>query len=373
MSLDNTRRSFLRGLGIASTVGIAGCTGQSGTQGDSTTGSTTESGGSSGSSEFTMDVATAYKIGTTEHYPVMQEQFKKNVESETDGRIEVKLHPNGVLGAGSELAKKVQSGTVAAAQFSFSNFSPYASAVDLVNLPYFAGTNQQFVNLVTSDTWGSQVHDKVRQNGFEPLFYLVIDPRALALRNGIDDPIKTPSDVDGLKHRIPGSKILEQAWNLAGANPTPIAWGETPSAIQEGVADSLHVGPEALVAFGFEDLVSHVSLIDMVEDAQVYAMNKQWYDDLPSDLQTAVDKASEKTFKQNLEQVAKSRENSKSVLKEAGVEFYELTDSDLSKWKETVGYQRSKWDSYKKDLAGSMENFAKLETAMQSESEFNVN
>ncbi|MBX0297474.1 TRAP transporter substrate-binding protein [Haloarcula nitratireducens] len=301
----------------------------------------------------------------------MQQEFKKNVEEASNGQISVKLHPNGVLGSGSQLAQKVQSGTVQAAQFSFSNFSPYASAVDLVNLPYFAGTNQQFVNLVTSKAWEDNVHNKIRSNGFEPLFYLVIDPRAVGVGKG-KSKVMTPSDMKGYKHRIPGSEILKESWNMAGANPTPIPWGETPTAIEEGVADSLHVSIEAFVAFGFSDLVSHITRIKMVEDAQVYAMNRQWYQKLPDNLKEAVDTAAKQTFKANLDQVPKSRQESISQLEEAGVKIHDPSDSQIQKWKDKVGYQRSEWESWKKKLAGDMETFKALEKATEKQSEFEI-
>lgn len=369
-------------VGSAGLVALAGCGGSDNSEGSgdgsggsggdsdqSTTNNPTTS--TTGDSSYTMTVATAYKKGTTKVYPVMQEQFKKNIEEATDGRITVNLSSGGVLGTGGDLASKVQSGTVEVGQFSFSNFSPYASAVDLVNLPYFAGNNQQFVNLVTSDTWEQNVHNNVRENGFEPLFYLVIDPRALGVRKG-QEKVMVPSDMQDYKHRIPGSDILEEAWNMAGANPTPIAWGETPSAIEEGVADSLHVSVEAFVAFGFNDLISHITRIKMVEDAQVYAMNRGWYNELPSDLQDAVDEASKKTFQQNLKQVPKSRENSMSQLEEAGVQIHDPSDSQLQEWKDRVGYQRSEWDSWKTELAGDMETFNALEAATTEKSEFEV-
>ncbi|MFC6977114.1 TRAP transporter substrate-binding protein [Halomicroarcula sp. GCM10025709] len=372
------RRQYIKGVGAASSVALAGCSGEnqgsgSGDGGSGDGGSEQDGASTSnaGGTTYELNVATAYKLGTTEEYPVMQQAFKENVEEASDGRISVKLHPNGVLGAGTELAEKVQTGTVEAAQFSFSNFSPYASAVDLVNLPYFAGTNQQFVNLVTSDAWENNVHNNVRENGFEPLFYLVIDPRAIGVGKG-KDAVLTPEDMAGFKHRIPGSQILEEAWKMVGANPTPIAWGETPSAIEEGVADSLHVSIEAFVTFGFSDLVSHITRTQMVEDAQVYAMNEKWYSDLPSDLQSAVDDASEKTFQDNLNQVPKSRENSMAKLEEAGVEVHDLSDSQLQKWKDKAGYQRSEWDSWKKKLAGDMETFKKLEQAKEQKSDFEV-
>src|SRR3546814_11280295 len=74
--------------------------------------------------------------------------------------------------------------------------------------------------------------------------------------------------LQGLKVRVPGSKILQQYYRLAGANPTPVAWGETPTAIKQGVADALDPAVEALYAFGFKDILSWVTFNAPVPDSQ---------------------------------------------------------------------------------------------------------
>src|SRR3546814_2885223 len=84
-----------------------------------------------------MTVATEYRIGTTRSYPEMQLNVKENIQNASNGQIYVKLAPGGQLGVGTKLAEKMQSGTVPAGQVSLSNFSPFAPAVDLVNIPYW--------------------------------------------------------------------------------------------------------------------------------------------------------------------------------------------------------------------------------------------
>src|SRR3546814_15089484 len=103
-----------------------------------------------------------------------------------------------------------------------------------------------------------------------------------------------------------GSKILQQYYRLAGANPTPVAWGETPTAIKQGVADALDPAVEALYAFGFKDILSWVTFNAPVPDSQVYACNTQWLPGLPGDLRDALDYASEITFLQNTAKVPAS-------------------------------------------------------------------
>ena len=79
-----------------------------------------------------MTVATAYVLGASRSYPIMQLDLKENIQNSTSGKVYVKLAPGGQLGAGGGLAQKVQSGTIQVAQHSLSNFAPFASAVDLI-------------------------------------------------------------------------------------------------------------------------------------------------------------------------------------------------------------------------------------------------
>ncbi|WP_439522913.1 TRAP transporter substrate-binding protein [Marivita sp.] len=309
--------------------------------------------------DHVMTLATEYVIGTTRSYPMMQLDVKENLQNASNGKIYVKLAPGGQLGTGSALAQKVQGGTVNAGQFSLSNFAPFAPAVDLINMPYFCGANQRFVNLVTSDIWKTEVNALVEDRGFKPMFYFCIDPRVMAVRQG-GDAIITPADLQGVKFRVPGSQMLQQFYRMGGANPTPVAWGETPSAIKQGVADALDPAVGALYAFGFKDILSHVTFTQAVPDSQCYACNLEWYNTLPGDVQEAIEWASEMSFHQNLAKVPSSRTFAMAEMRKAGVEFHSLSDDQLAEWQDTVGYQRSEWDGFKTELAGSMDTFDKL-------------
>jgi len=313
--------------------------------------------------EHIMTLATAYVLGASRSYPIMQLDLKENIQNASNGKVYVRLAPGGQLGAGGALVQKVQSGTIQVAQHSLSNFAPFASAVDLINMPYFCGSNQRFTNLVTSDVWKSEVHPKVEASGFKPLFYVVIDPRVVAVRKGGAGAVLAPSDLAGVKFRVPGSKMLQQYYRMVGANPTPVAWGETPSAIKQGVADALDPSVGALYVFGFKDILSHVTFTQAVPDSQVYSMNLEWFNSMPGDVQEAIEFAGELTSHQNLAKVPSARNYAMAELRKSGVEFHSLTDDQLGEWKATGGYQLSEWDSFKTELAGSMDTFAKLEEA----------
>lgn len=322
--------------------------------------------------KHTMTIATAYVLGASRSYPIMQLDFKENIQNATAGEVYVKLAPAGQLGAGGALVQKVQSGTIQAAQHSLSNFAPFAPVVDLINLPYFCGANQRFVNLVNSEAWKQQVDPKIAAKGFKALFYVVIDPRVVAIRKGGAGAVLSPDDLKGVKFRVPGSKMLQQYYRLVGANPTPVAWGETPSAIKQGVADALDPSVGALYVFGFKDILSHVTFTQAVPDSQVYSCNLEWFNGLPKKVQDGITFASEVTAHQNLAKVPAARNYAMAELTKSGVQFHSLSDDQLAKWKEAGGYQRSEWASFKTELAGSMDVFDKLAEAAGTQGRYYV-
>lgn len=322
--------------------------------------------------KYTMTIATAYVLGASRGYPLMQLDFKENIQNFTKGQVYVKLVPGGQLGAGGALVQKVQQGTIQAAQHSLANFSPFAPIVDVVNIPFWCGENQKFINLVHSEAWRTEVNPKLEERGFKALWYVCIDPRLVAMRDGFNDIIKTPDQMAGIKFRVPGSKILQKFYRLLGANPTPIAWGETPSAIKQGVADALDTSVQALNIFGFKDVISSVTFIKSVPEAQVFSCNLKWFNSLPKEVQEQIDLASEVTSHQNLAKVPAARSYSIYELSRNNVKFYSPTADEMKQWHDKAGHQLPIWDDTKIELTGSLNTFNKLLEAANTKGKYYV-
>jgi TRAP-type C4-dicarboxylate transport system substrate-binding protein len=322
--------------------------------------------------KHTMIFATEYKEDAFLTYPIMQTQFKDNLETMSKGEVYVKLHPSGQLGVGGALAQKVQSGTIQGGSVSLSNFSPFTPVVDLINIPFWCGENQKFANLVTSAAWNNEITPKVTAKGYKPMFYFTVDPRTVAVRKGFGKIVKTPDDMRGMKMRVPGSKLLQQFYRLAGANPTVVAWGETPSALKQGVADGLDPAVGALFTFGFIDILEAITMVESVPDAQMFAANFKWFESLPKNMQTVFDDASAKTQAESFAQILVARKNSMDAMTKAGCKFYTPTAAEHQKWVEACGEQRAEWNDIKKELAGSIDMFDKLKAAANTKGPITV-
>jgi hypothetical protein len=67
-----------------------------------------------------------------------------------------------------------------------------------------------------------------------------------------------------------------------------------------------------------------------------------------------------------------ARNYAMAELTKAGVEFHSLTDAQLDQWKQAGGYQKSEWDTFKVELAGSMDIFNELENAANTRGRYYV-
>lgn len=313
--------------------------------------------------QHTMILGTAYAPGVSRSYPIMQLDFKENIQNASLGKIYVQLEPSGQVGASGALARNVQEATIQAGQCSISNFSPFAPEVDLINIPYWCSENQKFVNLVTSDTWIKEIHPKIEARGFKPLWYPCIDPRTLAVGQGVKEKITTPEQMRGIKFRIPNSTILQRLYRHLGAHPILVEWVEAANAIRLGSVDALDPSIGALYVFGFKNLLSQITFADIIQDAQMYFCNLEWYSQLPQPLKASIDFASEMTMRQNHAKVPAARAHAEMQMTSAGVKLNRLSPDEKTQWKEKVGAHLTIWDDVKKQLAGSLSQFDKFQEA----------
>jgi TRAP-type C4-dicarboxylate transport system substrate-binding protein len=98
------RRNFLK---IASTAGFTAAlvAGAAGTlwSTEAAAQSATEERDREAAAEHVMTIATAYVLGASRSYPIMQLDLKENIQNATNGKVYVKLAPGGQLGAGGAL------------------------------------------------------------------------------------------------------------------------------------------------------------------------------------------------------------------------------------------------------------------------------
>jgi len=156
-------------------------------------------------------------------------KFGEELAGLTDGRIKVEVYPNESLGKEMDLINGMQLGTadMTITGESLQNWAPMAA---LLAVPY-AYKSLEHMDSVASGKIGEQIKAQIIKNAHvRPIAYFARGPRDLTSNR----PIKTPSDLDGLKMRVPNVPLFVDVWKALGAQPTPMAFSEVFTSLQNG-------------------------------------------------------------------------------------------------------------------------------------------
>ena len=170
------------------------------------------------------------------------ENFADKVKEYTNGEIKIRIYPNAQLGTQRESVELVQSGGLALAKSNAAELEAFEPLYGVFNLPYIFKNEQHYYDVLTSDI-GDEVLNASKDKGFIGITYYDAGSRSFYAGK----PIKTPDDLKGMKIRVQPSPTAVKMVETLGANPTPIAFGELYTALQQGVVDGAENNESALV------------------------------------------------------------------------------------------------------------------------------
>ncbi|KUJ81307.1 TRAP transporter substrate-binding protein [Ruegeria profundi] len=186
-------------------------------------------------------------------------KFGDELNTLTDGRIAVEIFPNESLGKEIDLINGMQLGTVdmTITGESLQNWAPMAA---LLAVPY-AYASTEHMDEVASGEIGDQIEAQIVEKAqIRPIAYFARGPRNLTSNR----PIAHPDDLNGQKMRVPNVPLFVDVWSALGANPTPMAFSEVFTSLQNGTIGSQE-NPLALIrSANFNEVQSHVNLTQHV-------------------------------------------------------------------------------------------------------------
>lgn len=168
-------------------------------------------------------------------------KFGEELKAATEGRIEVEVFPNESLGKEMDLINGMQLGTadMTISGESLQNWAPMAA---LLAVPY-AYKSLDHMDSVASGEIGDQIKAEIIEKAqVRPIAYFARGPRNLTSNRAI----KSPDELDGLKLRVPNVPLFVDVWKSLGATPTPMAFSEVFTSLQNGTIDAQE-NPLALI------------------------------------------------------------------------------------------------------------------------------
>ena len=238
----------------------------------------------------------AYKLGhsVSEKHPyhLGAVRFKEIVEKETKGDVTVSVFPNNQLGTGErDLLEGLQLGTVDFYVGSTGPMSGFEKKFMLFDFP-FLFKSKRHVYGVLDGKIGAYVMGLLDKQGMKGLAWCENGFRHVT---NSKRPIAVPADAKGLKLRTMENKVHMAIWKALGADPTPMAWGEIFTALQQGTVDGQENPIPVIYTSKIYEVQKHLSLTGHVFSPAMIIMSKAKFDALPKEYQDIVLKADRKS------------------------------------------------------------------------------
>ncbi len=246
-------------------------------------------------------------------------KFAEELLALSGGRIEAEIFPNETLGKEMDVINGMQLGTadMTLAGESLQNWAPLAA---LIGLPY-AYKSLEDVDQVINGDIGKAIEDNiVEKSPVRPIGYFLRDARNLTSNR----PIKSPDELNGLKLRVSNVPLHVTVWRALGANPTPMAFSEVFTALQNGTIDAQE-NPLALIkSANFFEVQDYVNLTEHVRSWLYIIIADRTWDKLSEKDREIVREAAQRCQDYERQLFLKTKDELVTVLQEKGMELVQV-------------------------------------------------
>ncbi|WP_299613623.1 TRAP transporter substrate-binding protein [uncultured Tateyamaria sp.] len=185
--------------------------------------------------------------------------FQAKVSEISGGDIEVKLRCCNQISSEDEAFKAMQLGTVDGFFITANNVSPHWPLMDVTVLPYIFQNDAHLARVLDGDV-GQTMKDKLQAD--TSVHLLAFGPALYRDFYNSVRPINTMADMEGLKIRVPKNEVMIATFEAFGANPVPLAWSETPTALQTGTVDGGDNGTSFIRDMKFFEFEPHLVILE---------------------------------------------------------------------------------------------------------------
>ncbi|MCQ4166269.1 TRAP transporter substrate-binding protein [Tahibacter harae] len=249
------------------------------------------------------------------------------VKTRTEGRVELKYYPGGVMGDQATVQRKIKIGQLQGGAFTGGEVSGINPDVQLYSLP-FLFRSQAEVDAIRAK-FDAPIKDGFEKNGFVALglsgggFAYIMSTRE----------IKTRDDLKAAKVWVPqGDHIAEIAFKNAGVTPISLPLADVYTSLQTGLIDTAANTLAGAIAFQWHTKIKHIVDLPVSYVAGVLVVDKKAFDKVSAADQAVLREEMGKAFAR-LDQISiEDNTNAVDALKKAGITIHTPSAEEISNW-----------------------------------------
>jgi TRAP-type C4-dicarboxylate transport system substrate-binding protein len=269
----------------------------------------------------------------------------KILREKYDVQVDFQIHPASSLGTDLSQLDAVQTGFIDITSNTTQQFSQYNRSFDVMDLPYIFTDWDMFYRVARSDLWRRQAaafESKVPLKVLPP-----VGSGGFRMLSNNTRRLPEPGAVKGLKFRSLTSALDVEMFKAWQANPTPLAWTEVYTALQQGVVNGYHVQPIWTFQFKHYEVLKHATEVKAIFSIQFQVMNVNTWKSIPAAIQKPMLMAFEEAAMIANQQDQKSEETYKGELRKKGLDIYTPSAAEMKKWRDAG---ESVWNTAGKDI-----------------------
>ena len=317
-----SRRSFMKIIGISAVaMGLAACGGSSA----STAASSTAAASTEQASGEKHEITIAHQQDETDSMHLGAVEFKKYVEENSNGQIDVTIFPNGQLGAEVDIIQSILSQGGCDITFTGETMQTYEPDLGMIGMPYLIQSDEHMDKVLNGEV-GQELEGLMESAGMKCLTYYTRGPRYITSNR----KITCVADCNNLVIRTPSSAMTVAAFEALGAKPTPMALAEVFTSLQQNTIEAQENPLAMIYTKSFYEVQKYLVLTAHLRAWVYVAMGKAQFDALPAELQQVVmDGAAEaQAYEHGL--FLDNEERYYQELQEKGMEFIEVDTKEFA-------------------------------------------
>ncbi|WP_134699484.1 TRAP transporter substrate-binding protein [Ammoniphilus sp. YIM 78166] len=315
-------RKLVSGLLAASlmAVGLVGCGG-----GQQTSGTPAKE-GSQATAPAPADQQRIIRagIGLNDQHPQYKGllNFKEIVEAETNGAIKVETYHSGQLGDDRTMMEALQLGTQEMTIPSTAPIANFVSDFSVYDIPFLFSSEEVADKVLLESEISQQLLDKLPAQGLIGLTYWENGFRNLT---NSKRAVGAVADFKDLKIRTMENQLHLASFRALGANPTPMAFSELFTAMQQGTVDGQENPIATIYLQKFYEVQGHVSLTKHIYSPFVVLISKKFWDESTPEQQQILKKAAEEAGQLERQLNREANEKYLEELKKGGMTVTEIS------------------------------------------------
>ena len=243
-------------------------------------------------------------------------QMAKDVKEQTDGDVIIRIYPDAQLGSQRESMELMQNGALDMVKTNAAEMEAFSPDYSAFNLPYLFRDKVHY-NSITEGAIGEEILASSRDSGFIGLTYYEAGARSFYTSK----PIHTPEDLKGLKIRVQPSPSAISMVEGLGGSPTPLAYGELYTALQQGVVDAAENNIPSFSLSRHSEVSKFFSLDEHTMVPDVLVISTKSFDGLTPENQNILKTAALDSMELMKELWNKSEKKERAKAEKMGVTF----------------------------------------------------